>query len=38
MKFIQFLKDVFVSKFWIKAICILLAAFVAIVLHVGTGA
>lgn len=33
MKFIQFLKDVFVSKFWVKAICFLLAVFVVLVIN-----
>lgn len=33
MKFIQFLKDVFVSKFWVKAICFLLALFVVLVIN-----
>lgn len=34
MKFVQFLKDVFVSKFWIKAISLLLAVFVVILLNI----
>ncbi len=34
MKFIKFLKDVFVSKFWIKAISLLLALFVVILLNI----
>lgn len=34
MKFARFLKSVFVSKFWIKAITLLLAVFVVLVLHV----
>ncbi len=34
MKFGQFLKNVFVSKFWIKAISLLLAVFVVLVLNV----
>lgn len=34
MKFARFLKSVFVSKFWIKAICVALAFFVVLVLHV----
>lgn len=34
MKFVQFLKNVFVSKFWIKAISLLLALFVVLVLNV----
>lgn len=34
MKFLRFLKDVFVSKFWIKAICLLLALFVVLILYI----
>jgi len=34
MKFVKFLKDVFVSKFWIKAISLLLALFVVILLNI----
>ena len=34
MKFINFLKNVFVSKFWIKAISLLLALFVVLVINV----
>ncbi len=34
MKFGRFLKNVFVSKFWIKAICVGLAFFVVLALHV----
>ena len=34
MKFGQFLKKVFVSKFWIKAITLILALFVALMLNV----
>ena len=34
MKFLRFLKDVFVSKFWIKAICLLLAFFVVLILYI----
>jgi len=34
MKFVQWLKDVFVSKFWIKAICFLLAVFVVVVINI----
>lgn len=34
MKFVNFLKDVFVSKFWIKAIGLLLAFFVVLVLNI----
>ncbi len=33
MKFGRFLKNVFISKFWIKAICLLLAGFVVLVLN-----
>ena len=33
MKFSEFLKSVFVSKFWIKAISLLLAVFVVLVLN-----
>ena len=34
MKFFQFLKNVFVSKFWIKAMSLLLAFFVVILLNI----
>lgn len=34
MKFAEFLKKVFVSKFWIKAISLMLAFFVVILLNV----
>ncbi len=34
MKFVQFLKNVFVSKFWIKAITMILALFVVLALNV----
>ena len=34
MKFGQFLKNVLVSKFWIKAISLILAFFVVILLNV----
>ena len=34
MKFGQFLKKVFISKFWIKAISLLLAVFVVVLLNV----
>ncbi len=34
MKFGRFLKNVFVSKFWIKAISLLLALFVVMVLSI----
>ena len=33
MKFGRFLKNVFVSKFWIKAICLLLAIVAVIILN-----
>ena len=33
MKFGRFLKNVFVSKFWIKAICLVLAVLVVIILN-----
>lgn len=33
-KFVEFLKAVFVSKFWIKAISLLLALFVVVLLNV----
>ncbi len=32
MKFGQFLKNVFVSKFWVKAISLVLAVFVVLVM------
>ena len=35
MKFLNFLKEVFVSKFWIKLITLLLAFFVVILLNAG---
>jgi len=34
MKFARFLKNVFVSKFWIKALCLLLSLLVVLVLNV----
>lgn len=34
MKFGKFLKDVFVSKFWIKALSLLLAIFVVVALNI----
>ena len=34
MKFVQFLKDVFVSKFWVKALALLLALFVILVINI----
>ncbi len=34
MKFVNFLKNVFVSKFWIKAISLLLATFVVLVMNI----
>lgn len=33
-KFMEFLKSIFVSKFWIKAISFLLALFVVILLNI----
>ena len=33
MKFAKFLKDVFISKFWIKAISLLLAVLVVVLLN-----
>ena len=33
MKFGRFLKNVFVSKFWIKAICLALAFLIVLVLN-----
>ena len=33
MEFIQFLKDVVLSKFWIKAVSFLLALFVVIIIN-----
>ena len=34
MKFVEFLKNTFVSKFWIKAICLVLAFLVVLILNV----
>lgn len=34
MRFTQFLKEVFVSKFWIKAIALVLAVLVVVFLNV----
>ncbi len=34
MKFVQILKNIFVSKFWIKAVCLLLALFVVLVINI----
>ncbi len=34
MKFVEFLKKTFVSKFWIKAMSLVLAVFVVILLNV----
>lgn len=34
MKFVEFLKKTFVSKFWIKAISLILAVFVVVLLNV----
>lgn len=33
MKFGRFLKNVFVSKFWIKAICLVLAVLIVVILN-----
>ena len=33
MKFGRFLKNVFISKFWIKAIALILATFVVLVIN-----
>jgi hypothetical protein len=34
MKFLTFLKNVFVSKFWIKAICMAIAVFVVFIINI----
>ena len=34
MKFGRFLKNVFISKFWIKAISLVLAGLVVLLMHV----
>ena len=34
MKFVQFLKNVFISKFWIKAISLILAVLVVVLLNI----
>lgn len=34
MRFGRFLKNVFVSKFWIKAVSVLLALFVVLVMNI----
>lgn len=34
MKFVEFLKRVFVSKFWIKAICLVLAFLIVLALNI----
>lgn len=34
MKFVEFLKRTFVSKFWIKAISLILAVFVVVLLNI----
>ena len=34
MKFVEFLKKTFVSKFWIKAISLILAVFVVVLLNI----
>lgn len=33
MKFLDFLKKVFISRFWIKAISLILAVFVVLVIN-----
>ena len=33
MKFVQFLKDVILSKFWVKLVSFLLAMFVALIIN-----
>lgn len=33
MKFLQFLKDVFVKKFWIKFACLAIAVFITMFLY-----
>lgn len=34
MKFGRFLKNLFISKFWIKLICLILAVFVVLALYI----
>lgn len=34
MKFVNFLKNVFISKFWIKAISVILAVVVVLLLNI----
>ena len=34
MKFGRFLKNVFISKFWIKAISLVLAVFAVLLMHI----
>ena len=34
MKFLTFLKNVFVSKFWIKAICLVLALLLVFIINI----
>ena len=34
MKFVEFLKNTFISKFWIKAISLILAVVVVVLLNV----
>ncbi len=34
MRFVEILKKIFVSKFWIKAICFLLALFVVLMINI----
>lgn len=33
MKFVQFLKDVILSKFWVKLVAFLLAMFVVLIIN-----
>ncbi len=34
MKFLEFLKSVFISKFWIKALCLIISVLVALLLNI----
>ena len=34
MKFLMFLKNVFISKFWIKVLTLLIALFVVLVINI----
>jgi hypothetical protein len=34
MKFLTILKNIFVSKFWIKAVCALLAFFLVLIINI----